>query len=42
MYWCYAQVPQAVTNMILSYDVKDFMPPAPALRFRDLRDLSLI
>ena len=35
----YIQVPQVISDLIFSYDGKDFVPLVLALRFRDLRDV---
>ena len=35
----YVQVPRVVSNSTFSYNGMDFIPPAPALRFRGLRDV---
>jgi len=29
-----------VSNLIFSYDKQDFVPPVPAVRFGDLRDVA--
>ncbi|KAK4806814.1 hypothetical protein QYF61_005610 [Mycteria americana] len=34
------QVPQVVSNLNFSYEGRDFVPPVPALRFGDLRDVG--
>ena len=36
----YVQVPYMVSNLIFSYDKQDFVPPVPAVRFGDLRDVA--
>ncbi|KAK4806815.1 hypothetical protein QYF61_005611 [Mycteria americana] len=36
----YLQVPQVVSNLNFSYEGRDFVPPVPALRFGDLRDVG--
>lgn len=38
----YPQVPQVVSKRIISYDVRDFVPQVPALRFSVSRGLVTV